>query len=123
MTDRSAVEAWIAGYERLWRTPGTDSLRELFTDDAIYSMGPYETPATGLDAIKALWERERVSADEPFTMSSSVVAVEGDAAVARIEVLYGDSREQFRDLWIMRFAGDGRCRAFEEWPFSPPTPS
>jgi ketosteroid isomerase-like protein len=119
MTDRSAVAAWIDRYERLWRTPGTDSLRELFTDDATYSMGPYEAPTTGIDAIKALWERERVSADEPFTMSSSVVAVEGDVAVARIEVLYGDSREQFRDLWIVQFAGDGRCTAFEEWPFSP----
>ena len=120
MTDRPSVEAWIKLYERLWRTPGTHSLGELFTDDATYSMAPYESPTTGLDAIKALWERERVSADESFTMSSSVIAVEGTTAAARVEVHYGDSREQFRDLWIMQFAGDGRCEAFEEWPFSPP---
>ena len=119
MTDRAAVEAWIDRYERLWRTPGTGALGELFTEHATYSMGPYEPSTDGLDDIKALWERERVSADEPFTMTSSVVAVEGDTAVARVEVHYGDSREQFRDLWIMHFAVDGRCEAFEEWPFSP----
>jgi hypothetical protein len=34
MVDRAAFEAWIAGYERAWRTPGTDALSELFTDIA-----------------------------------------------------------------------------------------
>lgn len=120
MTDRRAVEAWIERYERLWRTPGTDALEALFTEDATYSMGPYEPLTSGLDAIKSLWERERVSADERFTMSSMVVAVERETAVAKVDVLYADSREEFRDLWIMHFAGDGRCEAFEEWPFSPP---
>jgi ketosteroid isomerase-like protein len=123
MTDRSTVTAWIDRYEQLWRTPGTDALQELFTEDATYCMAPYEQPTTGLDRIKALWERERVSADEPFTMSSSVVAVDGDTAVARIEVHYHATNNEFRDLWIMQFAGDGRCDAFEEWPFSPPEPS
>ena len=26
----------------------------------------------------------------------------------------------FWDLWIVRLAADGRCAAFEEWPFWPP---
>jgi len=32
--DRSLVQSWIAGYERLWRTPGTTLLAELFLPDA-----------------------------------------------------------------------------------------
>jgi hypothetical protein len=53
-------------------------------------------------------------------MTSEIVAVDGDTAVARIEVWYGDPvADEYRDLWIMRFAADGRCRAFEEWPFAP----
>jgi len=114
------VEEWIAAYERAWRTAGTEPLRELFAEDAIYSMGPYEEPAVGLTAIAELWERERVSPDEEFEMSREIVAVEGDTAVIRIEVQYGSPQQlEYRDLWIVHFDPDGRCRAFEEWPFWP----
>ena len=127
MIGRASVEAWIGGYERAWRTAGTDSLAELFCEDASYRMSPYEDAARGLVAIGALWERERIGPGEEFAMSSELVAVEGDTAVARIEVAYAGGAE-YRDLWIIRFADDGRCRAFEEWPYwpgqplAPPTP-
>jgi hypothetical protein len=40
-----------------------------------------------------------------------------------VEVSYGDPvRQEYRDLWIVRFAGDGRCASFEEWPFWPEQP-
>jgi ketosteroid isomerase-like protein len=125
--NRKEVEAWIAAYERAWRTAGTDLLAELFTEDASYRMSPYEDRAQGLAAIGALWERERVGPDEAFELSFEILAVEGETAVARIEVSYGDGNE-YRDLWVIRFAADGRCRQFEEWPFwpgqsiAPPTP-
>ena len=38
----------MGAYERLWRTAGTDGLSELFADDAVYSMAPYEEPVQGL---------------------------------------------------------------------------
>jgi len=41
MPGRAEVTAWVAGYERAWRTPGTDALDGLFTPDATYSQGPY----------------------------------------------------------------------------------
>ena len=34
--DRSAVEKWVADYERVWRTPGTGLLAELFAPAASY---------------------------------------------------------------------------------------
>jgi hypothetical protein len=117
---RSAVTAWVEGYERAWRTAGTEPLRELFVEEATYSMGPYEEPAVGLIAIAELWERERQGPDEEFEMSHEIVAVEGHIAVIRVEVRYGPPRHlQYRDLWIVRLAADGRCREFEEWPFWP----
>jgi len=120
VTDHAAVRAWVDAYERAWRTPGIATLAALFTDDATYSMDPYDESVQGLDAIGALWDRERVGPVEPFTMSSDVVAVDGDTGVVRVEVAYHDERQQeYRDLWIIRFADDGRCRAFEEWPFWP----
>lgn len=121
MVDRASVETWIASYERAWRTAGTDLLAELFHGDASYRMSPYEEAARGLASIAALWEKERVGPDEEFAMSSELVAVEGDTAVARIEVSYASGAE-YRDLWILRFGGDGRCREFEEWPYWPGQP-
>lgn len=117
--DRDGVEAWAAGYERLWRTPGTERLGELFTADVSYLASPWATAAFGLDALARFWETERVSADEVFDMRRAVLAVEGDRAVVRVEVDYAASGTQWRDLWVLEFADDGRCRAFEEWPFAP----
>jgi ketosteroid isomerase-like protein len=118
--DRQRVAAWVAAYERAWRTPGTDVLAEIFTPDAVYRQGPYHEPVVGLPAIGRMWEQERDGPDEVFQMTSEVVAVDGDTAVVRLEVYYGDPVEQeYRDLWIVRFAEDGRCRSFEEWPFWP----
>jgi len=108
----------VGAYERAWRTAGTEALGELFAEDATYRMSPYEEPARGLREIGALWEREREGPDEAFEMEGEVVAAERDVAVVRVEVAYGRGSE-YRDLWVLRFAPDGRCREFEEWPFKP----
>ena len=55
MRARADVEAWLAAYERAWRTAGTGSLGDLFTSDATYQMSPYEAPLAGLDAIAKMW--------------------------------------------------------------------
>lgn len=120
MVSRNQVREWIADYERAWRTPGAAPLRDLFSDDASYQQGPYVTPVAGLAGIAAMWEDEREGPDEVFTMTSDVVAVEGDTAVMRVEVEYGDPvTQEYLDLWVIRFDADGRCVAFEEWPFWP----
>jgi len=121
--DRTAVEKWVADYERIWRTPGTVLLAELFEPAASYLPSPWAQPLEGLDAIARFWEAERVSADEEFTMSSEVVMVHAHQAVVRVMVGYGaQAQRPWRDLWLLRFAEDGRCSSFEEWPFAPDQP-
>jgi predicted DCC family thiol-disulfide oxidoreductase YuxK len=86
-------------------------------------MSPYEEPFVGLARIGDIWEAEREGADEDFTMTSNLVAVDGDTAVVRIEVRYGGPpAREYRDLWVIRFADDRRALAFEEWPFWPGQP-
>jgi ketosteroid isomerase-like protein len=120
MVDRTAFAAWIQGYERAWRAAGTAGLAALFTQDATYRQSPYAEPLVGLDAIAVAWERERDGPDEVFTMTSEIVAVEGNTGVARLVVRYGDPlRQEYQDLWLVRFAEDGRCSSFEEWWFVP----
>jgi len=117
---RAQVSAWIDRYERAWRTAGTDPLQELFTEDAVYSQGPYLEPRRGMAAIAAMWEETRDGPDEVFRMTHDVIAVDGGTAVARVEVWYGEPvHQEYRDLWVMRFAADGRCDSYEEWPFAP----
>ena len=118
--DRRALTAWVDAYERAWRTPGTDQLEQLFTPRATYSTAPFEPPFEGLAAIRDMWEREREGPDEVFTLESEVLAVEQDTGVVRVEVRYGEPpRQLYRDLWVVRLDDDGRCTAFEEWPFWP----
>jgi ketosteroid isomerase-like protein len=121
--DRTTVVQWVARYERLWRTPGTELLAELFVPDASYLPSPWAQPVEGMEAIARFWEGERNGADEAFTMSSDVVAVDQKMAVVRVFVEYGATGQRpWRDLWVLRFAADGRCSWFEEWPFAPEQP-
>jgi hypothetical protein len=118
--DRDHVTRWVAAYEAAWRAAGTEALAGIFTPDARYWPGPYEEPVRGLAAIARMWEAERDGPGEVFEMISEIVAAEDVTAVVRAEVRYGDPvNEEWRDLWIVRFAPDGRCASFEEWPFAP----
>lgn len=117
---RADVNAWLAAYERAWRTAETRSLGELFTEDATYQVAPYEKPLAGLKALAEMWEAEREGPDEAFTMKRTLVALDDNVAVVRVEVEYEDSTpREYRDLWVIRFGGDGRCTSFEEWPYWP----
>jgi len=119
--DHSDVERWLESYERAWRAPGTEALAELFSPAATYSPSPWARAVEGLADIARFWEDERTGPDEQFAMTHEVVAVDGSTAVVRVSVDYAtDSR--WRDLWVIRFDADGRCSAFEEWPFAPGQP-
>ena len=114
--DRAAVEDWVRRYEELWRTPGTDRLGELFAPGASYLPSPWAEPVADLAAF---WDGERVGPDEGFIATSEVVAVDGATAVVRVSVDYATGK-RWRDLWVITLDDEGRCTAFEEWPFAPP---
>jgi hypothetical protein len=121
--DRADVERWVTGYERIWRSPDTGALGELFAPGARYLPSPWAEPLDGLPAIAAFWEAERDGPDEAFTMASELVALDGPTAVVRVAVDYGDvGSSRWRDLWVLRFDDAGRCTSFEEWPFAPGQP-
>lgn len=117
--DTGDIQRWVEAYERAWRARGTEGLGDLFADDATYSMHPFAEPVAGLEAIRRLWDDERTP-DERFTMEWRVVAAEDGVGVVWLEVHYAAPSDRlFLDLWIVQLGDDGRCRAFEEWPFAP----
>ena len=117
---RDELSAWVEAYELAWRTPGTEALQRLFADDAVYSPWPFRPSHHGLDAIRRFWEKGRDGPGEEFTIEWEIVAVDGDVGVVRSEVQYVDPPQVWRNLWVVRFDGDGRCAEFEEWPIAPP---
>lgn len=119
--ERVDVERWVGAYVEAWRTPGSDALGGIFTDDATYSPSPWASPLVGLASIGEFWEAERDGPDEQFEITREVVAVEGMAAVVRVSVDYGTGN-RWRDLWVLQFDQHGRCCVFEEWPFAPDQP-
>jgi len=117
--DRRRVERWTQGYEKAWRTAGTEMLAELFTPDVVYSPAPWSEPVVGLEALEQYWESERQGPDEDFSMEAEVLAVEMETAVVRVAVDYHEPPRSWRDLWVVLFSPSGRCCGFEEWPFAP----
>jgi ketosteroid isomerase-like protein len=118
--DRAAVSRWVDDYERAWREDDANAVETLFTEDAAYRRSPYEPSEIGHAAIKAFW---LVDAGRTFSMDATVVAVDDDVAVVRVDVLYASPTEQeYRDVWILRFASDGRVADFEEWAYWPGKP-
>lgn len=95
----------------------------LFTEDAEYRWHPWDTGddvARGREAIVSAWLDEPDGAGT-FDCRYEPLLVAGDDAVAvGITRYYTDAsrknlENEFHNLWVLRFAGDGRCSAFTEW--------
>ena len=82
--ERYAVERWLVGYERAWRTAGTDALNILFTPNVSYVPSPWAEPIEGLHALTHFWEAERDGPGEDFSMLSEIIAIEGRTAIVRV---------------------------------------
>jgi hypothetical protein len=111
---------WVADYENVWRSGDLDGVARLFTDDARYRRSPYEESNVGHAAIRAFWNDDE---GKTFAVTAEPVAVDGSAAVVRLEVRYLEPvAKEYLDLWVLRFAADGRVEDFEEWVYWPQRP-
>ncbi len=115
MTDvaHELVTRWMKAYRVAWESNAEADIRSLFTPDAVYLTEPYAQPWQGQDEIVAGWLD---AADEPGTTEFdwSLVAIDGDTAVIRAVTPYR-GRATYHNIWVMRFAEDGRASAFTEW--------
>jgi hypothetical protein len=118
--NRGEVMRWVAEYERAWRADDPGAVERLFTETAAYRRSPYAEPLVGHAAIREFWPADE---GRTFVLTAEPVAVEGRDAVVRLEVRYGDPvMQEYRDLWVLRFAADGRVEDFEEWAYWPGRP-
>jgi hypothetical protein len=113
MTDTATVSAWVTAYRTAWGSNLDADIRALFTDDGDYLFGPSDEPVHGIDAIVATW-LSRAEAPDDTTFSWHVLAIDGDLAFVQGKVDYTDG-QLFDNLWVIRFADDGRATSFTEW--------
>jgi len=118
--DRDMVMGWVSRYERAWRDGDLAGLEGLFTPEARYRVSPYATSLVGHEGIRSIWLADE---GETFTVAAELVALDGPTAVVRLVVRYGEPlRQEYTDLWLVRFADDGRAEDFEEWAYWPDKP-
>ena len=128
MTDTDAVQRWLVAYEHAWQTYDPGEIGALFTDDAEYRWHPWDEGqevARGRDAIIEAW---RSSRDKPGTYRGEyrpLLVHDGEAIAVGTSRYYKDTTRsvisrEFHNLWVLRFADDGRCRSFTEWYMKTP---
>ncbi|MGH2444504.1 MAG: nuclear transport factor 2 family protein [Candidatus Limnocylindria bacterium] len=119
---RSDVQAWLDRYIEAWRLNQRELVEALFTEDATYRWRPYggeDRRAQGLVAIVDGWLDQ---GDEPGSWEAEYepYAVDGDRAAAatgysRYFASADEPERTYHNVFLLRFADDGRCSEFTEY--------
>lgn len=119
--DRDAVQSWLDRYRQAWRANRAEPIAALFSEDAVYRYAPFGAEryeARGRAAIVEAWLEKP---DDPGSWEAefSPYAVDGDRAVATGISRYAAGGDQpartYHNVFLMRFAPDGRCAEFTEY--------
>ncbi|MCU1406624.1 MAG: hypothetical protein JWQ43_2927 [Glaciihabitans sp.] len=112
MTD--TLTTWIAHYRRAWESNEPADITALFTEDAEYRTEPYSEPWRGHNEIVDGWLEAR---DEPgeATFTWSPIVSTPELGIAEGITAYVASETTYSNLWVVRFAPDGRATHFTEW--------
>ena len=116
--DLTDVESWIARYRAAWASDDPADIRVTFTDDATYSTDPFDDPWVGIDTIVEKWI-EGGDSQTGWEFAHEVLAIDGDLAVIEGRTTYTDDGRRYANIWLVRFAPDGRARDFREFYMAP----
>ena len=114
------LQDWLDRYIAAWRANEREPIEALFTEDAVYRYNPYggdDHTLRGNDAIVDGWLAE---GDDPDAWEARYqpYAIEGDRAVAigwsRYAATAGEPERTYHNVFLLRFAADGRCSEFTE---------
>jgi uncharacterized protein (TIGR02246 family) len=113
------VDEWMQRYVQAWSTDDPEDIGALFTEDARYFTEPYAEPWNGREEIVRKWV-EGGDSNVEWAFAYGIVAVDGDVAVIRGLTEYapekeGEAAKIYHNLWVIRFADDGRALEFTEW--------
>ncbi|THG32969.1 nuclear transport factor 2 family protein [Naasia lichenicola] len=112
------VQRWLDGYLLAWRSNDPDDIRALFTEDGTYAGGPFDPePWIGREAIVEGWIAHL---NEPgsWSFEGAPISFGDGVGIVQGRSDYTDGRV-YANLWVIRFAPDGRASSFVEWFMEP----
>jgi len=112
MTD--ALTPWMEKYQRAWESNDPADIETLFTESAEYRTEPYADPWTGHSEIVDGWIEAKDDPGEAVFTWTPVVST-ADLGIAQAETVYESRGTTYSNLWVIRFAPDGRATSFTEW--------
>jgi ketosteroid isomerase-like protein len=125
--NRAHAQAWLDRYVAAWLSYDVNDIAALFTEDVVYRYHPYDDPLVGREAVVASWlgesdSKDASTRDAPGTYAARYepVALDGDVVVATGTSSYREQPEGpivriYDNCFVMRFAGEGRCKEFTEY--------
>ena len=122
---KDVVERWLAAVDAAWGAADRDAIADLFSEGAVYHLGPFDEPWRGLkgpfrgrDAIAAGWLAGGIEG-ELFQIVSEILAIDGQRAVVRRRITYleadGSVESRWDTCWVVDFDETGRCTEYREW--------
>lgn len=108
------VERWLDGYVAAWRGNDPDQIAALFARNALYYTAPDTDPWGGREAIVGGW-LGRQDGPSTWRFRHEIVVVAADLAVVQGWTDYLAPARDYSNLWLVRFAPDGRCTEFTKW--------
>jgi uncharacterized protein (TIGR02246 family) len=118
--DETQLGRWVEGYVQAWNSNDPAEIADLFAEDGTYRTEPYALPWRGRQAIVDGWLAHR---DEPgqATFRWHPVVVADEVAVVEGRTEYRtDPPRNYRNIWVIRLDGRGRCTEFTEWWMTEP---
>jgi ketosteroid isomerase-like protein len=125
--NRADAQAWLDRHVAAWLSYDVNDIAALFAEDVVYRYHPYDDPLVGREAVVASWlgesdSKDASTRDAPGTYAARYepVALDGDVVVATGTSSYREQPEGpivriYDNCFVMRFAGEGRCKEFTEY--------
>ncbi len=108
------LDQWMDGYIAAWASNDPASIAALFTPDAVYDPQTASGPWEGHDEIVEGWLEVGDSPDS-WEFEWAPLVETDDLGIITGVTRYLDPATTYRNLWVIRFDADGRCRDFTEW--------
>jgi hypothetical protein len=108
------LDDWMDAYVLAWSTNMEDHIRALFTEDAVYDPQTADGEWDGIDEIVRRW-KEIDDQEENWDFEWAPLVETDDLAIVTGQTNYFEPPARFRNLFVIRFADDGRCSDFTEW--------